>query len=74
MAKKQSGGKILNFVVWFTGVIVSLAVSFGMIEKVLRLPSWLGGTTAIGSGIVVVVGWIALVTTLISAVMAILRS
>jgi hypothetical protein len=31
MAKKQSS-QILNLVTWFTGVVVSLAVAFGMIN------------------------------------------
>lgn len=63
MAKQ--GGKVLNFVAWLTGVLVSLAVGFGMI----------GGTLAVPYiGIVnVVVGWVVVVTTVISAVLAILR-
>ena len=63
MAKQ--GGKVLNFVAWLTGVLVSLAVGFGMI----------GGTLAVPYiGIVnVVVGWVVVVTTVISAVLAILQ-
>ena len=37
MAKKQSS-QILNLVTWFTGVVVSLAVAFGMINGSLTVP------------------------------------
>ena len=64
---KQSG-KFLNFVAWLTGVLVSLSVGFAMIDKILSLPTWLGGNV-----MAMLVGWIVVITTLISAVMAILR-
>jgi hypothetical protein len=64
---KQSG-KILNFIAWLTGVLVSLSVGFAMIEGTLSLPTWLGGNV-----MAMLVGWVVVVTTLISAVMAILR-
>lgn len=67
MAKKQ-GGKVMNFVAWLTGVIVSLAVGFAMIGGTLTLPWWLGGDV-----LAMIAGWIVVVTTLISAVMAILQ-
>ena len=43
MAKKSDIGKILNFVVWLTGVLVSLSVGFAMVSGTLTLPFWLGG-------------------------------
>ncbi len=64
---KQSG-KVLNFVAWLTGVLVSLSVGFAMIEGTLSLPSWLGGDS-----LAMIVGWVVVVTTLISAVMALLK-
>ncbi|MBU2052944.1 MAG: hypothetical protein ABIJ14_02820 [Nanoarchaeota archaeon] len=64
---------ILSFLAWFTGVVVSLAVAFGMVEGVLRLPTWLGGTSVAGIWIVQIVGWIVIITTLVGAVMAILN-
>lgn len=64
---KQSG-KVLNFIAWLTGVLVSLSVGFAMIDKILSLPTWLGGNV-----MAMLVGWIVVITTLISAVMAILR-
>jgi len=61
---------ILNIIAWATGVIVSLAVGFAMIGGSLVIP-WLD---AVGANIVTVVaGWIVVITTLISAVMAILK-
>ncbi len=70
MAKE--GGSVLHFLAWITGVIVSLVIGNGMIDKVLTIPGWLAGNA--GNGIIaVVIGWIIVVTTLISAVMAIVK-
>ena len=63
MAKQ--GGKVLNFVAWLTGVLVSLAVGFGMIGGTLAVP-YIGVVN-------VVVGYVVVVTTVISAVLAILQ-
>lgn len=61
---------MLNIVAWATGVIVSLAVGFAMIGGSLTIP-WLD---AVGAGIVpVIAGWVVVITTIISAVMAILK-
>mgnify|MGYP001565575248 CR=1 FL=1 len=67
MAKKQTG-KVLNLVVWLTGVIVSLAVGFAMVGGTLSLPWWLGGET-----VAMIAGWVVVVTTLVSAVLALLN-
>ncbi len=67
MAKKQTG-KLLNFVAWITGVIVSLAVGFAMIGGTLTLPWWLGGEL-----LAFIAGWVVVGTTLVSAVLAILN-
>lgn len=71
MAKQKP--KVLNVIAWVTGVVVSLAVGFGMINGVLGLPTWLGGGTVAGDFIVLAVGWIVVATTLISAILAILE-
>ena len=71
MAKQES--RTLHFLAWFTGVVVSLAVGFGLINGTLILPTWLGGATTAGAWITMVVGWIVVVTTLISAILAIIR-
>ena len=62
MAKQ---GSVLNFVVWLTGVIVSLAVGFGLVSGTLSVP-YIGIVNQI-------TGWIVVATTIISAVLAILR-
>ena len=61
-------GKVLNFVAWLTGVLVSLSVGFAMIDKTLSLPIWLGGDVLAG-----IVGWVVVITTLVSAVLAVLK-
>ena len=71
MAKRKFD--LLNFIVWFTGVIVSLVVGNGMIQKVLLIPSWLGGTTTAGIVVSQVIGWIVVVTTLLGVVLAIVE-
>ena len=73
MAKNKRTGKVLNFVVWLTGVLVSLAVGFSMTEAgrtagALTLPWWLGGNV-----LAMIVGWIVVVTTLVGAVLAVLE-
>lgn len=73
MAKKKPKFNALNLIAWFTGVVVSLVVGFGMINETLGLPWWLGGGTYAGSMVVIVAGWIVVVTTLIGAVLAILN-
>lgn len=66
MAKKE--GKVLNFIAWLTGVLVSLSVGFAMIDRTLSLPTLLGGYV-----LARIVGWVVVITTLVSAVLAILR-
>jgi hypothetical protein len=66
---KQRGGKVLSFIAWLTGIIVSLAVGFAMIGGTLTLPWWLGGDI-----LAMIAGWVVVVTTLLSAVLAIIRA
>jgi len=69
MAKKGSNmHKLLNIVAWLTGVLVSLSVGFGMIDGILSLPSWLGG-----SFVAMIVGWVVVVTTIVSVILAIIE-
>lgn len=67
MAKRQSG-RVLNFIVWLTGVIVSLAVGFAMVGGTLTLPWWLGGNV-----VSMIAGWVVVVTTLVGGVLALLN-
>ncbi len=68
MAKNNNIGKVLNFVVWLTGILVSLSVGFAMVSGTLTLPFWLGGRV-----LAMIVGWIVIVTTIASAVLALIR-
>ncbi len=64
MAKKTNGvSKLVAFVAWLVGVIVSLAVGFGLINGVLSVP-YIGVVNAIA-------GWIVVIATIIGAIMAI---
>jgi len=69
----KSHFSFLNFIVWFTGVVVSLVVGNAMIQKALLLPSWLGGTMTVGVVIAQVIGWIIVITTLLGVVLAIFK-
>ena len=66
MAKKNS--QILNFVTWFTGIVVSLAVAFGMINGSLTVP-----ILDQVPFLMITVGWIVVVTTIVGAVLAVLQ-
>lgn len=74
MAGKSQHERTLHFLAWVTGVIVSLVVGNAMVNGILTIPSWLGGSTTVGLGIAVVIGWIVVVTTLISAILVILKN
>lgn len=63
MAKQNS--KILNFVVWITGVIVALAVGFGLTSGTLSVP-YIGIVNQIA-------GWIVVATTVIGLILAIIN-
>jgi len=63
MAKQSS---VLNFVAWLTGVLVSLAVGFGMTGRTLTIP-WLPEV------VTQVAGWVVVITTVVSAVLAVLK-
>ena len=72
MAKNNSPiHKAVTFITWFTGVVVSLAVSFGLVNGTLVLPRWLGGATAVGIAVTQATGWIILITTLVGVLLAI---
>ncbi len=65
MVKKKDGSKFLNFIAWLTGIIVSLAVGFALIGGTLSVP-YLGVVN-------VIAGWIVVITTLLSLILAILK-
>lgn len=63
MAKKAGMSSLVTFVAWLTGVIVSLAVGFGLIDGTLSVP-YIGVVNAIA-------GWIVVIVTVLGAIMAI---
>lgn len=65
--KKGIFKKILEFIAWLTGVFVSLAVAFGMIDRVLTI-RW------IPESVTVVFGWIVVFTTLVGVIIWIAKS
>lgn len=67
MVKKQAS-TVLNIVTWLTGILVSLSVGFAMIDGTLGLPVWLGGSV-----LALIVGWIVVISTVVSAVLAVLE-
>ena len=69
MVKGKGNPKLLNFVMWLTGVLVSLSVGFGMIGGTLSLPIWLGGST-----LAAIVGWVVVITTALSAVLTLMKT
>lgn len=66
MAKSSILEKTINFVVWLTGVIVSLAVGFGLIDGVLTV-RWIPAV------LTVISGWVVVVLTLLGLVLLLLK-
>jgi len=64
MAQGKPVSKLVHLAAWLTGVLVSLAVGFGMVDEILTI--WW-----IPTGITVVAGWIVVVLTIVSVVLAI---
>ena len=64
MGKKVKN--LLGFVAWATGILVSLAVGFAMTGRTLTVP-WLPEV------VTVVAGWIVIVTTLLSVILALVK-
>ncbi len=67
MANSSSGtlSALVNLAVWLTGVLVSLAVGFGMIDGVL-------GVRWIPVSVTMIAGWVVVVLTLISLILAVI--
>jgi hypothetical protein len=68
MAKNKDTGlhTLVSLVVWIAGVLVSLAVGFGMIDGTLSI--WLVHQT-----ITAIAGWIVVILTLLGVVLAIVE-
>lgn len=65
-AKKNTASMLLGFVAWLTGVLVSLAVGFGMVDKVLYI-KW------IPMQVTIVAGYIVVITTAIGVILALVK-
>lgn len=66
---KKSGllSKLVYATAWLTGIIVSLAVGFGMIGEALTVP-WFSPIVSVAAG------WIVVVLTVLGAILAIFDS
>ena len=68
MAKKSSGGlsSVLSFLVWVAGVLVSLAVGFGMIGGTLVVP-WVQPIVPAAGWIVVILAAVGVILKIVDA-------
>ena len=66
MARKNFLSRFMSFIGWLTGIIVSLAVAFGMIDGVLTI-------RFIPHAAMVVFGWIVIITPLLGMLIGIMR-
>jgi len=57
---------LVTFIVWVTGIIVSLAVGFGMVDGVLTV-------NFMPEAMTVAAGWVVIVLTISSALLAIIE-
>lgn len=57
---------VVGLLMWLTGVIVSLAIGFGMIDKTLTI-MW------INPAVTVFFGWVVVISTILSVIFAIAR-
>jgi len=65
MAKNKKQKGLANVLAWIVGIIVTLAVAFGLTSGALLIPF-------IPSIITVVAGWIVIIATLLGVVMALI--
>jgi len=66
MAKNSFFTKFLGFIGWLTGVVVSLAVAFGMIDGVLTI-------RFIPPIVMIIFGWIVIATTIVGVIISLMR-
>lgn len=64
MAKTRPISTLVSLVVWLTGILVSLAVGFGMIDGVLTV-QWILPVITMWAG------WVVVILTLLSVILAI---
>jgi len=59
--------KITSVIIWLTGVIVAIAVGFGLIARTLTIP-WANNLW----GIPVIAGWIVVILTIVFVILVII--
>ena len=64
MAKSKPVASLVNIAAWITGVLVSLAVGFGMVDGVLSV-------RFIPTVVTVIAGWLVVILTIVSIILAI---
>jgi len=64
MAKSKPVSSLVNIAAWITGILVSLAVGFGMVDGVLNV-------RFIPTVITIIAGWLVVILTIISVILAI---
>jgi hypothetical protein len=64
MAKSKPVSGLVNIAAWITGILVSLAVGFGMVDGVLNV-------RFIPTVITIIAGWLVVILTIISVILAI---
>lgn len=73
MLNKRKGGykmaksNLLSVVMWIVGVLVSLAVGFGMTSETLTIPF-------IPAIVAVIAGWIVVIGTIIGVILALVKA
>ena len=68
----RNGNKLIKFMLWLVGLIVTIAIGAALAGKTLTLPVWLGGNTVIGMWLAVAAGWIVIILALVGAGMALM--
>ena len=72
-SKESLSSFLVNLAIWTTGILVSLAVGFGMIENG-ALNKNIPFLSEIGNGIIVsIAGWVVVILTLVSMILAIIN-
>jgi len=72
VVKRKSGGVLASLwglIVWLVGILVALAVGFGMAYSTLTIP-WL---TSLGAGVIVeTAGWFVVILTVLGVILKII--
>lgn len=66
--KTSFAEKFLIFVAWLSGFLVSISVGYAMIKGPLTLPDFLGGAL-----VAEIVGWVVIVSTVLSIIFSFFR-